>query len=198
MKKYIRCHIVEAEPMTRGEHLKSKGLALIPGSGSESDEGYFIQYPDGYKSWCPKAQFEEASSPEALYEVLKAFHDEHYAANPEGLTLELVKAYYGQFVHNPCMTFGQAIEAMKQGKKVARRGWNGKGMFLWLKPATSIKAEWCKDEMLKGLVEANGGEILGLGTVCMYTHDSTGRKAILTGWLASQSDMLSDDWVVVE
>ena len=63
MQKYIRCHIVEAEPMTRGEHLKSKGLALIPGSGSESDEGYFVQYPDGYKSWCPKAQFEAAGRP---------------------------------------------------------------------------------------------------------------------------------------
>lgn len=96
------------------------------------------------------------------------------------------------------MTFGMAIEAMKSGKKVARKGWNGKGMFLWLKPATTIKAEWCKDEMLKGLVEANGGEILGLGTICMYTHDSTGRKAILTGWLASQSDMLYDDWVIVD
>lgn len=99
---------------------------------------------------------------------------------------------------NEMMDFGDAIRAMKQGKKVARRGWNGKGMYLWLKPATSIKAEWCKDETLKGLVEANGGEILGLGTVCMYTHDSTGRKAILTGWLASQSDMLLDDWVIVE
>lgn len=96
------------------------------------------------------------------------------------------------------MTFGMAIEAMKRGKKVARRGWNGKGMFLWLKPAANIKAEWCKDEMLKGLVEANGGEIIGLGTICMYTHDATGRKAILTGWLASQSDMLYEDWVIVD
>ena len=105
------------------------------------------------------------------------------------------------------LSFGLAIEAMKSGKKVARRGWNGKGMFLWLKPATTIKAEWCKDEMLKGLVEANGGEILGLGTICMYTHDSSerklysdepaGRKAILTGWVPSQSDMLYDDWEIV-
>lgn len=162
MKKYIRCHFVEAEPMTRGEHLKSKGLSLIPGSGSESDEGYRVVYPDGYQSWCPKAQFEAAGRP------------------VDG------------------MTFGVAIEALKNGFKVARAGWNGKGMFLWLKPATTIKAEWCKDEMLKGLVEANGGEILGLGTICMYTHDSTGRKAILTGWLASQSDMLYDDWVIVD
>lgn len=96
------------------------------------------------------------------------------------------------------MTFGEAIEALKQGKRVTRKGWNGKGMFLWLKPAVEIKAEWCKDETLKKLVVENGGTILGLGTICMYTHDSTGRKAILTGWLASQSDMLLEDWVILE
>lgn len=96
------------------------------------------------------------------------------------------------------MNFGEAIEALKQGKKVTRKGWNGKGMFLWLKPATVIKAEWCKDPLLHELAESNGGEILGLGTICMFTHDSTGRKAILTGWLASQSDMLSEDWNLIE
>jgi hypothetical protein len=96
------------------------------------------------------------------------------------------------------LPFGDAIEALKAGKMVTRAGWNGRGMFLWLKPETTIKSEWCKDELLKHLADENGGEILGLGTVCMYTHDSTGRKAILTGWLASQSDMLSEDWVILE
>lgn len=95
------------------------------------------------------------------------------------------------------MNFGEAIAALKEGKKVTRKGWNGKGMFLWLKPETIVKAEWCKDPLLKELAENNGGEILALGTICMYTHDSTGRKAILTGWLASQSDMLCEDWEVL-
>lgn len=40
------------------------------------------------------------------------------------------------------MNFGKAIEALKEGKKVARKGWNGKGMYLWLMPATTVKAEW--------------------------------------------------------
>ena len=95
------------------------------------------------------------------------------------------------------MNFGQAIEALKTGKKVTRKGWNGKGMFLWLKPAVDVKSEWCKDPMLKQLADDNGGSIPALGTICMYTHDSTGRKAILTGWLASQSDILSDDWMII-
>lgn len=92
------------------------------------------------------------------------------------------------------MDFGDAIRALKQGKKVTRRGWNGRGMFLYLKPATTVKAEWCHDPELKALCEANGGELPALGTICMYTHDSIGHNAILTGWLASQSDMLLEDW----
>jgi hypothetical protein len=95
------------------------------------------------------------------------------------------------------MDFGKAIEALKAGKRVARKGWNGKGMFLWLKPAVEVKAEWCKDPMLKKLADDNGGSIQALGTICMYTHDSTGRQAILTGWLASQSDMLLEDWEIL-
>lgn len=96
------------------------------------------------------------------------------------------------------MTFGMAIEALKQGKKVARKGWNGRGMYLWLKPATVVKTDMCHDPYLKAAVEENGGELLALGTICMFTHDSTGRKAVLTGWLASQSDMLLEDWTIVD
>lgn len=149
MQKYIRTHIVEAEPMTRGEHLKSKGLKLIPGTGSESDEGYFIQYPDGYKAWCPKESFEKSGRP------------------IDG------------------MTFGQAIEALKLGKKVSRRGWNGKGQYL------SLGTEF-RYRDLAGWQEA--------------VHETSGKAAIVfhgtigeqVGWLASQSDMLSEDWTIVE
>lgn len=91
------------------------------------------------------------------------------------------------------MTFGAAIDALKQGKFVARKGWNGKGMYLWLMPATSVKAEWCKEPHLKALAEQNGGAIDALGSIRMLTAD----KKILTGWLASQTDMLSEDWVIV-
>lgn len=91
------------------------------------------------------------------------------------------------------MTFGQAIEAMKQGKKVARKGWNGKGMYLWLLPATEVKKEWCRDPRL---IEAMGERetLPCLGSVRMFTAT----KEVLTGWLASQTDMLSEDWCIVE
>ena len=95
---------------------------------------------------------------------------------------------------NTTMTFGMAIEAMKQGMRVARRGWNGKGMYLWLLPAANVKAEWCKEPHLKALAEQNGGEVECLGSVRMKTADGK----VLTGWFASQLDMLSEDWVIVE
>ena len=96
------------------------------------------------------------------------------------------------------MDFGEAIRALKAGLKVARAGWNGRGMYLWLKPATEVKREWCRDPYLIEAIDRNGGEsIAALGTICMFTHDSTGRKAVLTGWIPSQSDMLYEDWYVV-
>ena len=159
--KYIRINHVEAEPMTRGEHLKSKGLSLIPGSGKEEDEGYKVVYADGYVSWCPKAQFEASG--------------------------------------RPCdgMTFGMAIESMKRGKKVARRGWNGKGMWLCVPlfdgpreiPAVDI---WGKPNA--EYAEQNGGTAKVMPYVTMKTADG----AIVMGWLASQTDMLAEDWVIVE
>lgn len=91
------------------------------------------------------------------------------------------------------MNFGEALEALKRGERVLRRGWNGKGMFLWLKPATLVKEEWCKDPILKEIAHNNGGEVQALGTVCMKTADNK----VLTGWIASQTDMLSDDWELI-
>ena len=92
------------------------------------------------------------------------------------------------------LTFGLAIEAMKAGKRVARAGWNGKGMYLWLMPAATVPVEWCKEPHLKQLAEENGGSFEALGTIRMKTADNK----VLTGWLASQTDMLSEDWVLVD
>lgn len=92
------------------------------------------------------------------------------------------------------MNFGGALEALKQGDKVARQGWNGKGAWLWLKGGIMVKSEWCQDPALRAIADNNGGEIEALGTICMKTADNK----ILSGWLASQTDMLSEDWIIVE
>ncbi|MEZ5047494.1 MAG: DUF2829 domain-containing protein [Chitinophagaceae bacterium] len=90
--------------------------------------------------------------------------------------------------------FGQAIEALKQGYRVARQGWNGKGMFLFLLPAGTVPTRAIQDPALREVIEKEiGGDTFeALGSIRMFTAD----KKILTGWLASQSDMLSEDWVI--
>ena len=93
------------------------------------------------------------------------------------------------------MNFGEAIDALKQGYKVARRGWNGKGMWLILVPgqkAIQLK-EGTPYHAALGPVET---EILP--HIDMWTVNAEGHRAMLPGWLASQSDMLAEDWETVE
>lgn len=90
--------------------------------------------------------------------------------------------------------FGQAIAALKRGFKVFRSGWNGKGMYLWLLPAATVPPEWCKEPHLKSIALLNGGTVECLGSIRMKTADGK----VLTGWLASQTDMLAEDWEIIE
>ena len=91
------------------------------------------------------------------------------------------------------LDFGSAIRALKLGKKVARRGWNGKGIYLWVVPAATDKKEWCRD---KGLLEAFGDkdEIQCNGHIRMYCADGS----VTSGWNATQVDMLAEDWMIIE
>lgn len=93
------------------------------------------------------------------------------------------------------MDFGDAIRALKEGKKVSRDGWNGKGMWLVLVPGTA-------DALLReGTPYADafgsGTRIEILPHIDMWTVNAEGRRAMLPGWVASQTDMLADDWSVV-
>lgn len=92
------------------------------------------------------------------------------------------------------MDFGDAIRAMKDGNKVPRAGWNGKGMWLILVPGTKeVNFTTGSPYYKAGLFH---GEILP--HIDMYTVNAEGRRAMLPGWLASQSDMLAEDWMIVE
>ena len=90
--------------------------------------------------------------------------------------------------------FGQAIEALKQGKRVAREGWNGKNMFLFLLPAGTVPIKVIHDPALRQVIQEQiqGETFEALGSIRMFTAD----RKILTGWLASQTDMLSEDLVI--
>lgn len=92
------------------------------------------------------------------------------------------------------MNFGEAIAALKAGKKVARSGWNGKGMFLVLVPGTP-RVTPRDGTPYHDAIGDQECEILP--HIDMWTVNAHGRRAFLPGWLASQTDMLSEDWETV-
>ena len=98
------------------------------------------------------------------------------------------------------MSFGHAIVALKEGKKVARAGWNGKRMFLYYVPANSYpaqtdaaKAYWANKQ--PPLSENEVSPILV--PYGAYIAMKTAQENVVP-WLASQTDVLADDWQIVE
>ena len=85
------------------------------------------------------------------------------------------------------MSFGLAIEAAKMGKKIARAGWNGKSQYVELGHDFSYTAP--------GDIPVRPVQHLDIGSQALVFVGTRGRQV---GWLASQSDMLADDWKIVE
>lgn len=86
------------------------------------------------------------------------------------------------------MTFSEALEAVKDGEKCTRKGWNGPGQFIFLVPGSTFKV--------------NRAPLLGIypeGTEINYhPHiDMRNAQGVIVPWLASQGDLLSDDWEIV-
>ena len=84
------------------------------------------------------------------------------------------------------MSFGLAIEAAKKGKRIARKGWNGKGQYVEL--ATAISYASPNGAVVNAEHDAIGNQALAF----------VGTSGVQVGWLASQADMLADDWEIVE
>ena len=153
-KQYIGTKIIKAWPARRCTFIGGKVVyacldEIVP-AGCKIEEGYRVEYADGYLSWSPKDVFEEA---------------------------------YRQTDH---MNFGLAIEAAKKGKKIARAGWNGKNQYVEL--ATCISYRNAAGEDINVNHVAIGNKALAF----------VGTSGVQMGWLASQADMLADDWCIVE
>ncbi len=82
------------------------------------------------------------------------------------------------------MKFGEAIEEAKEGRRISREGWNGKEQYVEL--ATNISYINAKGEIINVEHDAIGNQALAF----------VGTSGVQLGWLASQADMLADDWVV--
>ena len=168
MKPFIGTKMILARPMGRGEYNTYRGWEC-PADENPEDEGFLVEYVDGGR----------ANHPD---------HAGYISWSPKDVFERAYRPTQG-------MTFGLAIEALKQGAKVARAGWNGKGMWLILVAGTPNAA------LREGTPyrEALGQESCEiLPHIDMWTTNAEGRRAMLPGWLASQTDMLAADWQIVE
>ncbi|EIW8629030.1 DUF2829 domain-containing protein [Klebsiella pneumoniae] len=154
MTKHIGVKLINAFPMTRQAYNDFRGWQL-PADENGADEGYLVEYLDGGKPNTDRFDGYVSWSPKEVFE----------------------KAY------RPVsgLSFSLAIEALKQGKKVARAGWNGKGMWLKLVPADIADKVAFEYEAL------DGAPWIG-----MKTADDK-----FVPWLASQTDVLAEDWQIV-
>ena len=146
LRRYIGVKIVEAWPEDK-----------VCDGDNVSSAGYAVKYSDGFQSWCPKQQFEEAN--------------------------------------RPCdaMPFGHAIEAMKQGLRVARAGWNGKGMFAVISEGYLLEAEKFFNKDLQKHAVKLGGFMKVRDCFLLKTAQDDAAY-----WSPSTSDCLADDWQIVE
>lgn len=84
------------------------------------------------------------------------------------------------------MDFGDAIKQLKQGKKLQRKGWNGKNQYIEL--ARNISYINANNETINVEHQAMGNKAIAF----------VGTSGVQLGWLASQADMLADDWRTIE
>lgn len=153
---YIGTKIVHLKPMSRQEYNDYRGWDL-PADEDGSDEGYLVEYTDGGKPNDPR-------------------HAGYISWSPK----EQADAAYR---HTDGLAFGLAVEALRKGLRVARAGWNGKGMWLRLVP----EGEW---ETTVGPDHID--ECRALPWIGMKTADGH-----FVPWLASQTDILAEDWAVL-
>jgi hypothetical protein len=162
MQKIIGTKRLKATPMTRGVYNEYRGWNC-PKDENPDDTGNMEEYQDGGVSNQPNHEGYISWSSTNVFE--QAYHPIQ------------------------CLTFGEAIEAMKSGLKVAREGWNGKNMFLFLVGGSTFKVN--RPPLLG--IYPEGTEINYHAHIDMRTADGT-----IVPWLATQTDMLAEDWVIVD
>ncbi len=153
MQEYYGTKRLKAIAMTRGAYNDYRGW-IIPPDEDPEEAGYLVEYQDGGKLNDSRHAGYISWSPKDVFEL--AYQPTH------------------------ALSFGHALEVLKSGGRVARSGWNGKGMYLQF-----VKAD---DWILTWLNVADARyPWIGMKTA----NDK------FVPWLASQTDMLANDWAVL-
>ncbi len=162
MRPYVGTKLINAAPMTRHLYNNLRGWDTPTGENAD-DPGYLVEYLDGGKPNHFSFEGYISWSPKDVFE----------------------RAYRST---SGAMNFGDALLILKAGKRVARRGWNGKGMFVFLVPGSTFTV--------------NRAPLLGIyppGTPINYhAHiDMKCADGSIVPWICGQLDVLNDDWTIV-
>lgn len=159
MDRYIGVKQINALPMTRVTYNELRGWT-VPADENPHDEGYLVEYLDGGQ---------------ANHKDFKGY----ISWSPKDVFERAYRPVDG-------MTFGLATEALKQGLKVARAGWNGKGMFVYYVPAASYQAQ-------TDAAKAYFGALVPYAAYFALK----GVNGVVSTWVPSINDALAEDWEIV-
>lgn len=90
------------------------------------------------------------------------------------------------------LSFSEALYLLKKGERIARKGWNGKGMFLTLQNGSEVDGSLMRNDNAKSFYGDSKVKI------CPHIDMKAADDSYVVGWLASQTDLLAEDWCVVE
>ena len=136
------------------------------GEHKTGEPGYMVEYPDGYTSWSPKDVFEEAYHEADTNFIFNVNKDPNATKT------------LGEF------GFDNAIRLLKKGFKLSRKGWNGKNQYIVVVSCLSYVDQ-------DGKVVNSDHKDMGNAAIAFV-----GTSGTQVGWLASQADMLAEDWGV--
>ena len=162
-KTYIGTKVIRALPMTRQEYNDYRGWQL-PADEDGDDDGFLVDYFDGGRANDSRhAGYYISWSPKDVFERA-------YCEVGQGLS------------------FGDALKALKAGQRVARAGWNGKGMFVYFVPPASYPVQ-------TGAAKAHFGE----GAMVPYNAYMAIKNVneTVSTWVPSVNDCLAEDWEIL-
>lgn len=158
---FIGTKLIDATPMTRAEYNLLRGWEL-PSDENGDDEGYMVSYANSHHN--------------------TDFADAYISWSPKDV---FEQSYQG--LSN--LDFSHALHFAKHGRKIARAGWNGKGMYVALVEGNLIT------EAVNYCLSSSNENMQAVPVLdSLYLKTATGE---LVPWLASQTDLLANDWCIV-
>lgn len=165
---------ITAMPMTLGAYNEYRGWTM-PENEDPKAAGYLVEYP-----------YDEQTVPN---------HENHVGY----ISWSPAHVFEDAYQASGSLSFGHALQAIQEGHKVARSGWNGKGMWIALTPGSEFPMHHAKEgHAAKHRANELGSAALAPIKLLPHIDMRTADGSMCIGWLASQTDMLANDWMIVE